>query len=254
MKLFTLVLAVLLACVPVAAQRVTPTEQKLAASLADSVVLLYTQDESGGLHMACTATAYRQVLGGYRFVSAAHCVSGDTDDEQKQEKFFVTTDKASLKSFVQVTLVEAGDKQVGDDFAIFEAKTDVPFTVTPLGDNTALQPGDSVIDVSSPLGLGKQLFVGYISLTHVDRPKLDAGDVQWTDVMLVNIGSGPGSSGSAVVSDDQKAIVAFLVGGFPSAQIGAICVPVTKFKAFEAKVDAGKYIKTKPREKHLFLF
>lgn len=244
---FLLLLAMLSLPASLRAQRVTPEEQKLASSVSDSVVLLYTQDETGGLHMTCTGTAYRKTLTGYRFVSAAHCVTGDTDDEQKQIRFFVTSDKKDLKSFIEVTLVEAGDKQVGDDFSIFEAKTDLVFPITPLGDSTAIKPGDSVLDVSSPLGLGKQLFVGYVSLSHVDRPKLDAGDVQWTDVMLVNIGSGPGSSGSAIVSEDQKAIVGFLVGGFPNAQIGAICIPVSKFEAFEKKVDEGKYVKTKPR-------
>ena len=239
---------------PSRAQRVSSEEQKLAASVSDSVVLLYTQDESGGMRMTCTATAYKKTLTGYRFVSAAHCVSGDTDDEQKQIKFFVTSDKQNLKSFIEVSLVEAGDKQTGDDFSIFEAKTDVVFPITPLGDSSLLKSGDSVLDVASPLGLGKQLFVGYISLSHVDRPKLDAGEVQWTDVMLVNIGSGPGSSGSAIVSDDQKAIVGFLVGNFNGATVGAICIPVSKFIAFETKVDAGKYVKTKPRDKHFFLF
>jgi len=254
MKLAALALAILLSVAPAMAQRISPDEQKLAASVSDSVVLLYTQDDSGGLHMACTATAYRKVEGGYRFVSAAHCVQGDTDDEQKQIKFYVTTDKLNVKSFTEVKLIEAGDKQVGDDFSIFEAKTDAVFTVTPLGDDSLVHAGDAVINIAAPLGLGKQLFVGYVSLLKVDRPKLDAGDVSWTDVMLVNVGGGPGSSGSAIVSDDQKAIIAFLVGSFNQGNIGHICVPVDKFKAFEAKVDTGKYIKTKPRQKHFFDF
>lgn len=252
MKIFTLALAALLMLVApvVLAQRVTPDEQKLAASVSDSVVLLYTQNDSGDMHMTCTATAYRKVEGGYRFVSAAHCVQGDTDDEQKQIKFYVTTDKLNVKSFTEVKLIEAGDKQVGDDFSIFEAQTATVFAVTPLGDDSTVKAGDSVVNIAVPLGLGKQLFVGYVSLVKVDRPELDAEDVSWTDVMLVNVGGGPGSSGSAIVSDDQKAIIAFLVGSFNQGNIGHICVPVDKFKAFEAKVDTGKYIKTKPKQKH----
>ncbi len=224
MKFAALALAALLLFAsPVAlAQRITPDEQKLAASLSDSVVILYTQDDAGDMHMTCTATAYRKTDSGYRFVSAAHCVPGDRDFEQKQIKFFVTADKASLKSFVEVSLIEAGDKQVGDDFAIFEAETDAVFTVTPLGDSASVKQGDSMLNIASPFGLGKQLFVGYVSLAHVDRPKMDLNEVQWTDVMMVNIGGGPGSSGSAIVSEDQKAIVAFLVGSFNSGNVGAM--------------------------------
>jgi hypothetical protein len=59
--------------------------------------------------------------------------------------------------------------------------------------------------------------------------------------MLVVIGGGPGSSGSSVVSEDQKAIVGFLVGSFNAGQMGMICVPVDDFKTFETKVDAGTY-------------
>jgi hypothetical protein len=62
--------------------------------------------------------------------------------------------------------------------------------------------------------------------------------------MLVEIGSAGGSSGSAIVSENQHAIVGFLVGGTNST-IGAIIIPVSRFKTFEAAVKAGKYHKTK---------
>ncbi len=106
-----------------------------------------------------------------------------------------------------------------------------------------------MLNIASPFGLGKQLFVGYVSLAHVDRPKMDLNEVQWTDVMMVNIGGGPGSSGSAIVSEDQKAIVAFLVGSFNSGNVGAICIPVNKFKAFENAVVDKTYKKQPPKMK-----
>ena len=88
---------------------------------------------------------------------------------------------------------------------------------------------------TSRMGLGKQLFVGYVSLPKLDRPPVDAGLVKWTDLMLIQIGGGPGSSGSAIISVDQQAIVGFLVGVFPETQMptvvmptGKLCVPVSK--------------------------
>jgi hypothetical protein len=231
------------------AQKV-PTRREFVQKVYDSVVLLYGQDESGGMKMRCTATAYEELAdkSGYRFVSAAHCVSGKTDKEQKAQKYYITTDDAGEKTFLNATLIEAGDKSVGDDFSIFEVKTTKSFTVTPVGASASLNLGDRVISVASPFGLGKQYFEGYISNVHLDRPPVDAGEVQWTDVMLVVIGSAGGSSGSAIVSEDQHAIVGFLVGG-TSSTIGAIVVPVDKFKKFEAAVKAGTYKKTKASDK-----
>lgn len=228
------------------------TAQTVVSPLSDrvfsAVTLLYTQDESGGMHMTCTATAYRytEKTKTYRFASASHCVAGDSDDENAETHFFVTADPTGkTKAFIPAKLLKAGDRFAGDDFSIFEVTPDSPtFAVIPLGDNAALQNGDDVLDVASPLGLGKQFFRGYISAPVLDRPALDAGEVKWKNVMLVQIGGGPGSSGSAIVSVKQQAIVGFLVGGFNS-DIGHICIPVAMFKAFEEKVDAGTY-KKKP--------
>jgi hypothetical protein len=217
----------------------------------DSVVLLYGQDESGGMRMHCTATAYEQLAdkSGYRFATASHCVSGKTEKEQKAQKYFVTTDDAGAKTFIPAVLIEAGDKIVGDDFAIFEIKTALSFTTTPLGDSNKLSLGNRVINVASPFGLGKQYFEGYVSNLKLDRPPLDAGIVRWSDVMLVEIGSAGGSSGSAIISEDQHAIVGFLVGG-TNTTIGAIIIPVSRFKTFEASVKAGTYHKTKKSEEN----
>jgi S1-C subfamily serine protease len=167
-------------------------------------------------------------------------VPGDSPEEQADIKYFITSDTEGEKTYIKATLVAASDKTSGEDFAIFQVDTKANFEVIPLGDNAKLHLGSQVIDVAGPLGLGKQFFQGYVSNLKLDRPKLDAGEVQWKDVMLVMIGSGPGSSGSSIVSEDQKAIVGFLVGGF-NANIGAICVPVDDFKVFESKVDAGSY-------------
>lgn len=212
-------------------------------SVYNSVVLLYTQSEDGGMKMLCTATAYKKTAAGYRLVSAAHCVAGDNDVQQKAAKYFVTTDSNGSKTFISAKLIQAGDKNVGDDFSIFEISNAVQLSVTPLGDSDSLVLGEPVIDVSSPLGFGKIYFQGYVGMILLDRPPLDAGEVSWTDVMLVEIGGGPGSSGSAIVSESQHAIIGFLVGS-TGAPIGVIALPVSKFKAFESRVDQGTYKKT----------
>ena len=223
--------------------KVTDSEKELIPMVEGAVALLYTQDLAGDMSMTCTATAYEKTAKGYRFVSASHCVSGDKDAEQKQAKFFLTSDAADVKNFISAKLIQAGDKNLGDDFSIYEVETDQKFNVIPLGDSSKLETGDAVIDVAAPLGLGKQLFVGYVSLPKLDRPPVDAGEVKWTDLMLIQIGGGPGSSGSSIISVDQLAIVGFFVGG-SQADIGKLCVPVSKFKTFLAKVASGKYVES----------
>ena len=230
----------------------TPVTSSLNQSVYDSVVLLYTQDGSGDMKMVCTATAYEVKPSGsksvYRFVSAAHCVDGNDDAQQKLEKFYVSSDQSGEKSYIAAKLIQAGDKTQGDDFSVFEVTTADKFVITPLGDDTLLKNGDLVVNVAGALGFGKQFFQGYVSEQHMDRPPVDAGEVLWTDLMLVEIGGGPGSSGSSIVSVDQKAIVGFLVGA-AQQDIGKLCVPVSKFKTFIALVDAGKYKKSKASDK-----
>jgi hypothetical protein len=234
--------------------RSAETRPQFVQKVYASVALLYKQTEDGGMKMTCTATAYKKLDkdAGYRFVSASHCVSGETDQEQKASKYFITFDTTGEKTFIPASLVMAGDRKVGDDFSIFEVKTAAKLETVPLGDSDKLTIGDAVVNVASPLGLGKQFFQGYISDTVVDRPPLDAGDVQWKDVILVAIGGGPGSSGSSIVSEDQRAIIGFLVGSFgEGSNIGHIVVPVSKFKKFETAVDNHTYKKTPPKSESL---
>lgn len=217
--------------------------QKLIQHVDKSVTLLFSQNDDGGMRMRCTATAYRKTDKGYRFVSAAHCVDGKTESEQADVHYFVSADDAGNKTYIPAKLLAAGDKMIGDDFSIFVVESTDVFEIVSLGDNTTLALGAPVVNIASPLGLGKQLFTGYVSSTHVDRPSFDAGDVKWRDVMLVVGGGGPGSSGSSIVSVEQEAIVGFLVGEFTEGQLGMIVVPVSKFKTFEGKVDDGSYKK-----------
>src|SRR5208337_1734397 len=218
----------------------------------DSVAALYIQTESGGMDMKCTATAYEKLAdsSGYRFVSASHCVEGKTDKEQKAQKYYITLDESGEKTFYRAILIETGDKTIGDDFSIFEVKATKVFAISPLGNSSIVKVGDKVINISSPLGLGKQYFEGYVSNLHLDRPPLNAGEVKWTDVMLIEIGGGPGSSGSAIISEEQHAIVGFVVGT-TGANVGLVILPADKFIAFEKAVKAGTYRKSKKSDENL---
>ena len=226
----------------------SPTQ--LRSEVYNSVVLLYEQSETGDMSMRCTATAYseKHAVGDqatYRLVSASHCVEGNTDEEEQEGKYFVTLDTAGPKTFIPAKLIEAGDRNIGDDFSIFEITTNSSLSITPLGDESTITLGDPVLSIGAPFGLGKQFFNGYVSAINLDRPPLNAGDVKWSNVMLIVIAGGPGSSGSAVVSINQGEIIGCLVGSFNDSTVGMIAVPVSRFKAFEKAVDNHTYKKTK---------
>jgi hypothetical protein len=212
-----------------------------------AVALLYRQEQGGGLRMLCTATAFEKTAKGYLFVSAAHCVDDDSDGkaaDPTDTNFYITLDDPKNKTFYAAVPKGVGYQHRGDDFAYFDVETKDELSVIPLGDEAQETVGGDVTNVSSPFGLGKQLFHGSISSLKLERPAI-VGSINWRDAILLQIsGPGPGSSGSAIISQSQKKIVAFLVGTAGGSSV--VCIPVSKFKAFRASVEKGKYRWYKP--------
>jgi S1-C subfamily serine protease len=215
--------------------------QDLVKQVYSSTALLYRQTESGGMEMTCTATAFEKTAKGYLFATASHCV-GEADKvhervEVVKTRFYLTFDEKSDKKFYPATLEMAGYQPKGDDFSIFSVETNDPISIVPLGDEHLEEAGADVINIASPRGLGRQVFHGFISSLYVDRPVVEE-DINWQGVMLLQIQSGPGSSGSAIVSVKQSAIVGFLVGVYGE---NTFVMPVSRFKAFRQEVLDGKY-------------
>ena len=186
----------------------------------DATAILYSQSTSGGMRMHCTATVFeaheRDGKKGYLLVTAAHCVAVDNLITSKVKvsgaSFFISFDNEPKQVFHPVYVKAAGFQSRGDDFAVLHAFTDEEWEVLELGDVSSLKPMDEVLNVSAPAGLGLQVLKGQITLVSINRPVKTRG-LNWQSAMLVNLSSGPGSSGSAVVSIDQEKIVVFVVGG-----------------------------------------
>jgi S1-C subfamily serine protease len=206
-----------------------------------ATALLYSQSEDGGMHMRCTATAFEHDKDGYYFASAAHCVATDDVQHERVEvekvSFFVTFDESTDKKFYPAKVVAVGYQHRGDDFSVLRVETKDSWPIVPLGDETKERVGAAIINVASPQGLGRQVFHGWITMLRVDRPIIE-GDINWRGAILLQVESGPGSSGSAIVSVEQEAIVAFLVG---HADQNIFAVPVSKMKEFYEAVKAKKY-------------
>ncbi len=209
-----------------------------------ATALLYGQTEDGSLRMLCTATAFERNKDVYHFVTAAHCVAEDDTAHDRVQveptSWYLTFDDPDRKNFFPAKVLGVGYQHRGDDFAVLEVKLDKAVPVIPISAKNAVM-GEEVSNIASPLGLGKQLFRGHVSKANLDRPVVE-GDINWKGATLLQMSSGPGSSGSAIVSRSQKAIVAFLVGSIGSrGSPNIVAIPVSKFSKFWTEIKAKKY-------------
>jgi len=219
----------------------TKTFEFVSQTLSPATVLLYSQDSQGGMKMRCTATAIEKIPKGYEFVTAAHCGCEDNVEKKtvssERTYFYITRDEPKDKTFEKADVVGCGYRHAGDDFMILDVETANAFPVITLGkDPVLLEP---IINVSSPLGLGKQVFLGSVSSPILDRPVLD-NDINWTGAVLLQMfGIAGGSSGSSVICLDQQAICAFVVGGIGDNGSTVTALPVSRLvslrKSFKGK-------------------
>jgi hypothetical protein len=211
-------------------------------TLFPATALLYSQGSSGEMTMRCTATAIAEDASSYTFVTAAHCACIDAPDKhivtpEKGVFFYISPDRVGDKIYLKATPRGCGYRTKGDDFAEFTVNKTVPFPVIPLGTDPVLM--DSIINIGSPLGLGRQAFFGTISNPRVDRPIVE-GDIEWSGAVLVQIfGINGGSSGSAMVCVDQRKICGFIVGDIGGSSV--VAMPVSRLIKFQELLAAGKY-------------
>lgn len=227
-------LAVLCASTPAVAQTAIPaSETAFIQKIQSAVALLYSQDENGNMRMRCTATIYERIPKGYRFVSAAHCVGSDRREKEwsadaDEVPFFITFDESATKRFWPAEAVFVGYQSRGEDFAVFEVATTETWPIIPLGNEQQEVVPAPYWNVASPLGLGKQVFSGSITSLDLDRP-VKQNDINWQhSLVLQQAGVNGGSSGSALVSRSQQAIIGFLVGTIGESTI--VAIPVSRFK------------------------
>jgi len=221
--------------------------KSLVEKARDATAMLYSQTTDGGMRMHCTATVFeafeRDDRKGYLLATAAHCVAVDDLMNSRVKisgaSFFISFDEVIQKVFYPVHVEAAGYQSRGDDFAVLHAYTEEEWDILELGDISSLEPMEEVLNVSAPAGLGLQVLKGHISLVNIDRP-VKARGLNWQYAMLANLGSGPGASGSAVVSIKQEKIIGFVVGnivGNPTT----VVLPVSRFALFIQLARLGQY-------------
>jgi len=210
-----------------------------------AVVLLFSQDDAGDMHMRCTATAVEKDGDVYSFVTASHCASTDDSFSHKaiadNTAFYISPDESHQKDFIRAQVEACGSQSRGDDFCLLKVRTDHIFPIVSLGRDSTAIGGEEVVNIASPMGLGKQVFYGRVTSPRLDRPVVvEDSDINWTNTMLLELpGTNGGSSGSAVVCLEQRAICGFLVGTI--AKTTEVAMPVSRFEKFETEEKTHKY-------------
>lgn len=213
----------------------------ISSTVVPAVGILYTQAADGTFEMRCTATAIASDKDTYTFLTAAHCGCSDNDLDSSTDQtfYYITPDTPGSKIFIRAEIFGCGTQALGHDYFLLTTDKSVKFTTLPLGVDPSLM--DSIINVSSPGGFGKQVLFGTVTNTKVDR-SIISPDVNWTGAILLQLpGITYGSSGSVIVCVEQKAICGILVGSLNKTTI--VAIPISNLKAVLAARDAEKSTK-----------
>jgi hypothetical protein len=175
-------------------------------------------------HFDCTIEPIAKIEGGYRLLTAGHCVQEVPDHMQ----FSVANEIGG--TLYPVTLVKAVDD--GNlDFALFDLKTTKKYFVFDLGLTDTVTVGDHTINPNFALGLGKQLSYGIISSRQLIASEDCDADDDCVGAFLVQAYGGPGASGSAVLSAKTHRIIGLAVVQ-PRGSVGLGVEPIAKYAQF----------------------
>lgn len=177
-------------------------------------------------HFLCTAEPIAKIDGGYRLLTAGHCVQETPADLQ----FSVAEKIGGARA--PITLVKAF-LSADLDFALFDLKTTKNYKVFALGDEKDLRIGDETINPNFADGLGKQLSFGTVAAMPLVKSE-DCTSDGCVGNFIVQEYAGPGASGSAVLSVKTHKVVGILVFSFDGGQVGFGVEPISLFAKFLA--------------------
>lgn len=214
----------------------TQPSQSFTQDFYNATGALYSQDKAGERNFRCTATVIEKTTIGYHMLTAKHCL------EDAPSTYAVLFDEYSHSAYQPAVVLFA---DIDSDLAVFDVVTDLIVPVIPLGDETLEPVGAPVINMAVPLNLGKLLFHGFIATKRLAEAD---GDKDGLGIQLPAAG---GSSGSAVVSETQHAIIGVVISiAVPpnGGELFVVAVPVSQVKAALQDYKAGKlpYIQKEP--------
>jgi serine protease Do len=167
---------------PAAAQRPTPlSPAEVAEKAKNSIVLIRTPSGLGTGFVAAPG----RVVTNFHVIARAEEATVETPDGQKYPQ----------------PIVLAHDKE--HDLAVLKVPVNLP--VLPLGDSDSSRPGDKIVAIGHPLGLGNTVSDGLVSAIRRVSPQLV--------LLQISAPISPGSSGGPLFNDSGQVVgVATLFG------------------------------------------
>ena len=167
----------------------------------------------------CTGTVIRQLSETqYVGLSTGHCI-----DWKDEKNYYVgsTVESEPVLHNIQIVKSENDDRY---DYVVFvfHSVRELPvINVSKKGGIPAI--GTKVMNVNFAKGVGKQYTHG-----EVNSEPLDDDRMERKQRFLITNGMGPGSSGSAIVSEETHEIIGLCEFGFPGTQMGTGVIPTGK--------------------------
>jgi hypothetical protein len=192
-------------------------------SMYKSTLALYGT-KGGVTRFLCTAEPFEKIAGGYRLISAGHCVQLVPMDVQ----FSVAESIGGPLTPVKVLKAYLGD---GYDFSEFELKTDRKYSLFILGDEHDSRVGDSVVNPNFAVGFGKQLSLGAVSSDILLVSSSCPIDECAGSFLVQTYGAG-GSSGSAVLSVKTRQVIGLITWSYGRGNVGFGVQPISTFYKF----------------------
>lgn len=214
----------LLLALPISAQTIRKPHG-LSGKIWNSTLALYGT-LSTRTHFDCTAEPIAKIGGGYRILTAGHCVQ----DVPAGIQFSVAEEIGG--PLTPVTLVKAYEGTGADpiDFALFDLKTKKKYHVLALGIDDILAVGEPTVNFHFAMGLGKQVSKGVVTSQTLQSSE-DCKENGCVQNYIVQEYSGPGASGSAVLSAKTHRVIGILVYE-TDGPIGFVVEPIARFQKF----------------------
>lgn len=196
----------------------------------------------------CTATVVdKDGRGGFIGLTAGHCFNYELLDQGV--KYYISdslNDKPVLNE-IHLVKFESDDRY---DYALFEFHSirDYP-VIEVLRDGEAFPAiGTPIQNANFSLGVVKQVAEGKVVSNEIQNGGGRVCDHQCGGRYFVNIGVGPGASGSAVVDAKTHKIIGMVEAVFPGTQMATIVMPMgTRFADFMDDASAGIRPQTPPK-------
>lgn len=229
-RVLSVLLAVALAVAPALAGM-----SKLHKKAWDAALVLYGESQSRNVSAKdlCTTTAYEQVADGYLLLTEGHCIDPNETGAPDDVEYFVGPLGAKSEKDGEPVEVVKYQNDGDVDAAELHLKTKRQYVVLPLAYQNP-QVDDAVFYVGYPGMFNKVLEAGRVAgeVGQIASPKNEGVD---KGRMTIQIGGGPGASGSAIISERTGQIVGLLEGHLFEG--GVQMVPASLVREFLSKPE-----------------